>query len=87
MPGYNPQTRGTAPHPSKNFVLFYTLFVLCRSVYCLCVNVYCTTFSGWPPNCSSVHILIPINQQSFTRWRRALWAADTAVQFPTEIFH
>jgi hypothetical protein len=52
MPGYNPQRRGTAPHSSKIFVLFYILFVLCRSVYCLCVNVYCTTAIGWQPNCS-----------------------------------
>jgi len=46
-----PAKTGHGPHSSKNFVLFYVLFVLCRSVYCLCVYVYCTAATGWLPNC------------------------------------
>jgi len=56
-----PAKKGHGPHSSKNFVLFYVLFVLCRSVYCVCVNVYCTTANGWLPNCSQqiyYHIII-----------------------------
>jgi hypothetical protein len=32
-----PAKMGHGPHSSKNFVLFYILFVLCRSVCCVCV--------------------------------------------------
>jgi len=61
-----PAKTGHGPHSSKNFVLFYVLFVLCRSVYCLCVNVYCTTATGWLPNCSyQIYQISKIKQLHF----------------------
>ena len=44
VPGYNPQRRGTAPHSSKIFVLFYILFAFlsfCVLFVCICVLYYC----------------------------------------------
>ena len=52
-----PAKMGHGPHSSKNFVLFYILFVLCRSVCCVCVMCIVLLAPGGYPFVNKYNII------------------------------